>query len=253
MMARHRATLAPSKPMAKRNPPWIRDELILALDLYFRHPPNHISKAHPEIVALSDVLNSLPVHSDRPDEERFRNPNSVYMKLYNFLRFDPAYTGSGLKRGGKYEKVVWDEFADDRLRLRKVAVAIKENVNAPQLSAADEDEEAPEGKVLFRLHRARERDSSLVRKKKAQVLKKLGHLSCEVCGFDFSEVYGKVGDGFIECHHIVPLSQLRPAQRTKLGDLGLVCANCHRMLHRGGEKLSIPALSRLIRPIGWEA
>ncbi len=176
--------------------------------------------------------------------------NGVYIKLCNFLRFDPSYTGSGLTRSGRDEQVVWDEFADDRLRLRKVAVAIKENVNAPQAPADDDDEEAPEGKVLFRLHRTRERSSSLVRKKKAQVLEELGHLSCEVCGFNFSDFYGSVGEGFIECHHIVPLSELRPGQRTKLSDLGLVCANCHRMLHRGGEKLSIPALHRLISPIG---
>lgn len=240
----------PLKAMAKRNPPWNRDELMLALDLYFRHSPSQISQSHPEVIALSEVLNSLPVHSDRADEDRFRNPNGVYMKLCNFLRFDDSYTGSGLSRGGKYGQVVWDEFADDRLRLRKVTVAIQENAETPHLPPTDGDEEAPEGKVLFRLHRTRERNSSLVRKKKVQVLKALGHLLCEVCGFNFSDFYGSVGDGFVECHHIVPVSQLRPGQRTKLIDLGLVCANCHRMLHRGGEKLSIPALRRLIRPIG---
>ena len=205
--------------MAKRNPAWSRDELILALDLYFRHPPGHISRTHQEVIVLSEVLNSLPVHSDRPDEERFRNPNGVYMKLCNFLRFDPAYTGSGLTRGGRDEQVVWGEFADDKLRLRKVAVAIRSNAKISAAQSSDEDEEAPEGKVLFRLHRTRERNSSLVKRKKAQVLKQRGHLSCG--GFNFSDFYGSVGKGFIECHHIVPLSQLRPGQRTKLSDLGL--------------------------------
>ncbi len=217
--------------------------------MLLEHPPSQISQSHPDVIALSDVLNSLPLHSDRPDEERFRNPSGVYMKLCN-LRFDPAYSGSGLTRGGRYEQVVWDEFADDKLRLHKVAVAIKENARISAAQPTDDDEEAPEGKVLFQLHRTRERNSSLVRRKKAQVLKEVGYLSCEVCGFNFSDFYGSVGEGFIECHHIVPLSQLRPGQRTKLSDLGLVCANCHRMLHRGGEKLSIPALHRLISPIG---
>ena len=155
--------------------------------------------------------------------------NGVYMKLFNFLRFDSSYSGSGLTRGGRYEQVVWNEFADERLRLRKVALAIRSNVRISAAQSSDEDEEAPEGKVLFRLHRTRERNSSLVKRKKAQVLKELGHLSCDVCGFNFSDFYGSVGEGFIECHHIVPLSQLRPGQRTKLSDLGLVCASCHRM------------------------
>ena len=48
--------------MARRNPPWQRDELILALDLYFRHRPDTISKKHPEVAALSELLNKLPIH-----------------------------------------------------------------------------------------------------------------------------------------------------------------------------------------------
>jgi len=28
-----------------------------------------------------------------------------------------------------------------------------------------------------------------------------------VCGFDFKKVYGELGDGFIEAHHLLPISQ----------------------------------------------
>jgi hypothetical protein len=48
--------------MATRNPPWARDELILALDLYFRHPPSHISKDHPEVRQLSELLHVEVMH-----------------------------------------------------------------------------------------------------------------------------------------------------------------------------------------------
>ena len=44
------------------NPKWTRDELILALELYMRVNPLHTSETNPEIVALSDTLNSLPIH-----------------------------------------------------------------------------------------------------------------------------------------------------------------------------------------------
>ena len=81
--------------MALRSPAWTRDELILALDLYFKHPPSHISKDHPEVRKLSDLLNSLPIHKDRPDALRFRNENGVYTKLCNFFSLDPEYTGKG--------------------------------------------------------------------------------------------------------------------------------------------------------------
>ena len=235
-----------------RNPPWSRDELILALDLYFRVRPSQPSKDHPEIIALSQVLNALPIHSDRPDAGRFRNPNGVSMKLSNFLRFDPTYEGTGLKQGGKLEEVVWSEFSEDHARLRAVSDAIKAGLSAPpeelaSLPALDDVEyEAPEGRLLLRFHKSRERNAGLAQRKKAQALQRDGVLRCEVCGFVYSAKYGPRGDGFIECHHTVPVSQLRPGQGTKLSDLALVCADCHRMLHWGGELLTVEALRQIV-------
>jgi hypothetical protein len=43
------------------------------------------------------------------------------MKLCNFLRFDPAYKGTGLtkKKGrGELEEIIWNEFANDQSRLK---------------------------------------------------------------------------------------------------------------------------------------
>jgi 5-methylcytosine-specific restriction enzyme A len=80
--------------------------LILALELYFRHNPNQINNNHKEVVKLSDILNSLPIHEDRPNQEKFRNPNGVYMKMWNYLRFDPNYKGKGLERGSRLEEEV---------------------------------------------------------------------------------------------------------------------------------------------------
>ena len=39
---------------------------------------------------------------------------------------------------------------------------------------------------------------------------------------------------YIETHHKVPLSELKEDQiaETFVDDLALVCANCHRMLHK---------------------
>jgi HNH endonuclease len=100
-----------------------------------------------------------------------------------------------------------------------------------EASAEDEDG-AVEGRTLFRLHRLRERDPRLVRPKKHATLAAAGRLVCEVCGFDFAVVYGPLGEGFAECHHRVPLAELNRAAPTRLADLAIVCANCHRMLHR---------------------
>ncbi|MBT3031446.1 MAG: HNH endonuclease [Candidatus Thiodiazotropha sp. (ex Lucina pensylvanica)] len=65
-------------------------------------------------------------------------------------------------------------------------------------------------------------------------------------GFDFSEKYGKLGEGFAECHHTKPPSTLKPGEKTKLSDLAVVCSNCHRMLHRAKPWLSIGELRAAI-------
>jgi 5-methylcytosine-specific restriction protein A len=44
-----------------RNPHWTRDELVLALELFFRVNPLHTSESNLEIVVLSEVLNRLPL------------------------------------------------------------------------------------------------------------------------------------------------------------------------------------------------
>ncbi|MFP7176471.1 HNH endonuclease [Priestia filamentosa] len=235
----------------KRNPSWKRDELILALDLYFRHNPNKINKKHEEVIKLSEILNSLPIHGNRANSVNFRNPNGVYMKMCNFLRFDPDYKGTGLERGSKLEKDVWDEFCQDKKKLHNIAQIIiygvtykKEQVS--QIMNTDEEEEFPEGKILYRLHKQRERNSSVVKKKKWLAIEK-NDLKCEICTFDFFKRYGELGYGFIECHHTKPISDYEEDTKTKLEDLVLVCSNCHRMLHRKRPWLDKEQLRQLIK------
>ena len=111
----------------------------------------------------------------------------------------------------------------------------------------DDEDEFPEGKILYRQHKFRERNRSVVAKAKEVALKK-GKLLCVICGFDFYKTYGELGRGFIECHHTVPVSEYAKNKGTKLKDLALVCSNCHRMLHRRRPWLYIPELSELIKP-----
>ena len=111
----------------------------------------------------------------------------------------------------------------------------------------EEEEEGEEGQILTRTHRYRERNTKLVKRKKERVLKEQGTLSCEVCGFDFVKVYGDRGNGFIECHHTKPVSELKVGERTKISDLSLVCSNCHRMIHTKRPWLSVEELKDVIR------
>ena len=74
-----------------------------------------------------------------------------------------------------------------------------------------------------------ERDPSL----RADALKIHGTACC-VCGFSFGSFYGKWGEGFAEVHHVYPLGNSGSEKRTTdpTSDLRVICANCHRMMHR---------------------
>ena len=115
----------------------------------------------------------------------------------------------------------------------------------------DEDRPAlregfPEGKLKERLHLARERSPEVVRQAKQLALQRYGTLRCACCGFDFAATYGRIGEGFIEAHHTKPVSTLhRDGEITRVEDIALVCANCHRMLHRRRPWLSIHELPHL--------
>lgn len=57
--------------------------------------------------------------------------------------------------------------------------------------------------------------------------------SCAVCGMDFGRKYGSLGAGFIQVHHLIPVSVMGPGfQVDPERDLIPVCPNCHAMLHR---------------------
>lgn len=108
------------------------------------------------------------------------------------------------------------------------------------------DEEFPEGREFERQHKMRERNQAAIAAAKKSFREKHGRLYCQVCGFDFLEHYGEVGRDFIEAHHTVPLSSMKGETKTRLSDLALVCANCHRMLHRQRPWLDMKNLERLI-------
>ena len=103
-----------------------------------------------------------------------------------------------------------------------------------------------EGRLKLVEHFQRERNREIIKAKKQQVLRATGCLTCEVCGFDFARVYGHLGRGFCEVHHKVPLAEVGTEVTTKLEDLAILCANCHRMVHRTNPFKSIEELKQLV-------
>jgi len=222
---------------AKRSPAWVREEIILALDLYFS-AGKALDDTDPRVTELSAVLNRLSIHPPETRASTFRNANGVSMKLMNIERLDPRYEGKGLSAGGRLEESLWNEFAGDRTRLHGLASLIRESVDsAPDLDVDElEAAEYAEGRYLYRIHRTRERSQSLVARKKQQAWTE-GRLFCEVCGLNPLDLYGEEGSRALECHHVIPLNALTSGTKTRLSDLALVCASCHRVLHASNPPL----------------
>lgn len=101
-----------------------------------------------------------------------------------------------------------------------------------EVSYGDENVEYEEGKELLRLHKMRERDPQLIKEAKKRFKKIHGELICEACGINFEKVYGERGKDFIEGHHRKPVSEMKEGETTKVEDIGMLCSNCHRMIHR---------------------
>lgn len=222
-----------------RSPKWTRDEIILACDVVARNGWKGLDADDPRIAELSHYLQLLGAY---PPEERaptYRNHNGAARKTFDIATHHPDYDKKPTK-GGQLDREVLRDFLDRPEEMARAAELLREGLAHGSLETvlADDDEDdaeddasAPEGKVLYRRHRTRERNKGLRKKKIASVLKAGGSLACEACGFDFAAVYGERGEGYIECHHVVPLHEAGEGT-TKLSDLALICSNCHRMIHR---------------------
>jgi putative restriction endonuclease len=85
---------------------WSRQELLLALNLYFETPFGKQHKTYPPIVELASKLG--------------RTPSAVGMKLCNFTSLDASEAERGIKGltgASNLDREIWAEFQSDRARL----------------------------------------------------------------------------------------------------------------------------------------
>ncbi|MGX9431611.1 MULTISPECIES: MrcB family domain-containing protein [Bradyrhizobium] len=85
-------------------------------------------------------------------------------------------------------------------------------------------------KRKYVLHKKIERNGTA-----AKAAKKYHGTVCQACNLDFSARYGDIGQGFIEAHHLTPISALTEGVAVQYNiakDFAVLCANCHRMIHR---------------------
>ena len=210
------------------NPNWTRDETILALDLYFDLDGKIPAGSDERVRALSEILRSFPYHAEASRKESFRNPDGVAFKLQNLRK---VATGKGLGNVSEMDRKVWSEFGASRTKTKSLANLIKAGLAASEQGApAQLDVEFPEGRIVTELHVRRERDPR-ARELLLSSRRSSGDLRCEMCGAPPVSANEALKEAHFEAHHVVPLS-ISGARKTRLSDLALLCANCHRLLPR---------------------
>jgi 5-methylcytosine-specific restriction protein A len=210
------------------NPDWTREEVILALDLYNAFGGKIPGSDDERVCELSRTLRAFPHHSDAAREESFRNPAGVAFKLQNLRS---VATGRGLSNTAKIDREIWAELGTDPIRTHELAkIVLYSTAVVVDFPSNDIEEEFAEGKSATRVHVERERRPQ-VRKEVIAARLKLGCLACDLCGETGSNVEPAIRDSMFECHHIIPLSIIGET-KTKVKDMALLCACCHRLLHR---------------------
>ena len=104
-----------------------------------------------------------------------------------------------------------------------------------------------EGRLLVRLHVYRERDRAFARKVRRHYRSLAGgQLVCHACGSVPVQVYGPSGESCMEAHHKVPIEQLQPDSVTLVGDMAMLCASCHRVVHSKKPCLTVESVNELV-------
>jgi 5-methylcytosine-specific restriction endonuclease McrA len=101
---------------------------------------------------------------------------------------------------------------------------------------------ATEGHRRLVQHLDRERNQTLVRKKK----KHAASLDCEVCGFSFGRIYDRIASDYCEVHQLSPLSEVEQPTQTRMEDLAILCANCHRVVHLRNPPYTLDEVRRML-------
>jgi len=97
----------------------------------------------------------------------------------------------------------------------------------------------------YRMHKKIERNGAA-----SKAAKKFHGYRCQACDLEFTEQYGEIGKDYIEAHHLKPISDLEEGKAVEYDvkkDFAVLCANCHRMIHRSNDPGNLDAFKELLK------
>ncbi len=187
-----------------------------------------------------DLDNSLVLWG----KSKISNVNKNKVKFYEFTPLAQEKWVRGLLPenilGAKFGRGTF-RYTDDKVNLSLIKIMKTRNENYDD--AAEVDYKDKEGKKILLKHLVKERSISLV----IAFKNSLKSYNCQICNFNFRDVYGDLGEGFIEAHHKKPIASLKENEKVSIKDLMAVCSNCHRMFHKKTPLLRPKRLEQILK------
>jgi 5-methylcytosine-specific restriction enzyme A len=196
---------------------------------------------------LAELLNFKSFHAAN------LNIGEIGKKIVSFLNIQIDNYYNGKEERPAYFKVIgdyseeygWEMNTNLQNALEELSIVSIDEKYFDEISYNEGIKLFKEGKVKQIFTNIYERNP----KARKECIKYYGY-SCSICGFNFEKVYGKIGESFIEIHHLTPVSEINNIYNIDpIKDLRPVCSNCHSMIHRKQSPYTIDEVKKMVRAI----
>ncbi len=204
------------------NASFTRDEVILALDVFYSFGKDTGYIGPDKMQELSLLLRRLPIHSIQDDDLSFRSASGIRGQLH--LMKKSLESGIKSKDVGQLFIDIAEEFRDRYDNLHVIAEAIRRNeaTFVSLFGAPLEDIGFSEGILLGHLHRLIEQRDGTKSDMKNR---------CEVCNIQPGLYYCNSGQ-LLQNHLVVAPTLMDYSKKYRADSFLTVCPTCHAALHR---------------------
>lgn len=205
--------------MKKRNPPWSRDELLIAFNLYSKLPFGLLHHSNPKIIKTATLID--------------RSANALAMKLVNLASFDPQLQMrniKGLNHASKHDKEIFIEFYNNPESLANASEEVLDRLTTKINDSKSEDPIIPhQVKTPTGTTGTETETETIIRARRVQRFFRESVLA----NYDYKcALTGITITSLINASHIIPWSQNRQRRADPTNGLSL-CVLYDRMFDRG--------------------
>ena len=197
-----------------------------------------------EAWARNSVGRKNPAYPEAREHIRFVEKDGYILQTFPIIFSDELQDGAGIgpSKIKGFKPVLTKK---SLIRVGSKWFASDDTVSSSIADELSQPESYAEGASKTIVVNAYERN----RKARAECINHYG-VSCVICGFNFEQVFGALGKGFIHVHHVVPLSEIgQEYELDPIRDLIPVCPNCHAIIHLTGQTISVEELRNYITEI----